>query len=112
MKNSIDELKNLLIFKFSVQKVQVMLRLYVVEHVIPVDLEFTQDGVQTHLVMVELPSVDNKILQNDGWWFEVDGQSFGSKVCRDWFTDLFFGALDRWWCFPHMDGLLFSFNRN
>lgn len=87
-----------------------MFCLHIVEHIISVDVEFTQDGVQTHFVVVEFAGVDYEILQNDSWGFKVYSESFGSEVGRDWFADLLFGAFYRRCCFPH--SLLFSFNRN
>lgn len=52
----------------------------VIEHIITVDIGFSQDGVKSHFMMVKFASVNNEVLQDDSGWLEVDSESFGGKV--------------------------------
>ena len=52
----------------------------VIEDVITVDIGFTENGIKSHFMMIKFASVNNEVLQDDGGWLEVDGESFGGKV--------------------------------
>jgi len=55
----IDELQELLVFDFSVEEVEVVFILDVVEHIDSVDIGLSHDRIQSHFVVVELPTVDH-----------------------------------------------------
>lgn len=103
-KNFINELENLLIFKFCINKVKMMFCFHVIKYIITIDISFTQNGVKSHFMMIKFSSINNKVLQNNCRWLEIDSKSFGSKVGWDWFTYLFFGSFSSWWRgFPHIN---------
>ena len=82
-----------------------MLGFDVVQDIIPVDIWFSEDWINTHFMMIKFASIGYKILENDGWKLKVDGESFGGKISGDGFTDLLFGSFDVGWSsFPHWWG--------
>jgi hypothetical protein len=91
----------LLVFEFGVKEVKVVFGFYVVEHVVPVDVGFSQDRVDTHFVVVKFAGIGYKILEDDGGRLKVDGKSFGGKIARNWFSDFLFWPLVAARSFPH-----------
>jgi hypothetical protein len=97
----VNKFEDLLIFEFGIEEVKVMFGFYIVEHVIPVDIGFPQDRIDTHFVVIKFARICYKIFKNDRRRFKVYGQSFGRKIARDWFTHFLFGTFVAARSLPH-----------
>lgn len=79
-----------------------MFGLHIVQDIISVHIRFSQNRIQTHLMVVKLARINHQVLQDDRRRLKVDSETFGSEIGRNWFTDLFLLALNRrTGCFPH-----------
>lgn len=111
LKHFVDELENLLVFEFGVEEVQVMLGFNIVEDIVSVDARLSENRIDTHFVVIKFASISYKVFKDDGGRLKVNSKSFGSKVIRNWFSNLLFRPLVTRWSFPHFYTQLFVYSK-
>ena len=57
-----------------------MLGLHIVQDSISIHIRFSQNRIQTHLMVVKLAGINDQVLQDDCRWLKVDSETLGSEI--------------------------------
>jgi pentose-5-phosphate-3-epimerase len=57
-----------------------MFGLNIVQDIISSHIRFSQNRIQTHLMVVKLARINDQVLQDDCRWLKVDSETLGSEI--------------------------------